>query len=189
MIEHFSWQRMNLTGPVFNVEKLEWLNGLYIRDMDAEELLQRVLGMVSAERLRPIVPLLRERIRRTDQFVPMAQFFLTADLDWNPAELLPKGMDAATAREGLRQLGERLDTLVPWTAAGIEERLRKFCEEVPGFSKKVVFPLVRLVVTGRTASPGLFESMEVVGKALCQDRFRRVQALLGAPATDDDGQE
>ena len=179
MIEAFTWDRMSLSGPVFNLEKLEWLNGMYIRAMAPAELAARVLSEVApAERLRTIAPLLQERIQRIDQFLPMAAYFLTADVDWELEELIPKGLDRKTAHRGVKQLAAEIDALTPWSREGIEALLRGFPDANPDWSRKHVFMLTRLIATGRGASPGLFETLEVIGKPLVQDRFRRAMLKL-----------
>jgi glutamyl-tRNA synthetase len=179
MIEAFTWGRMSLSGPVFNLEKLEWLNGVYIRAMEPSELAERVLdAMVPAARLVAIAPLLQERIQRIDQFLPMASYFLTSEVDWELDELIPEGMDRKIAYRGVKQLAGEIDALQPWSRDGIEALLRGFPDANTDWTRKHVFMLTRLIATGRGASPGLFETLEVIGKPLVQDRFRRAMLRL-----------
>ena len=180
MVESFTWDRISLAGPVFNVEKLEWLNGLYLRDMDPADLKQRIRDEVlSDDLLDQMIPLLQERLRRLDDFVPMGSFLMTSDVQWTMEELMPKNMDKKSVYRGLKDLSAFLDTLAPWTEEVIEAGLADWQErnqEV--WSKRNMYMLVRLIATGRKASPPLFSSMEVVGKAFCQDRFRRATLLF-----------
>lgn len=180
MVEGFTWDRISLAGPVFNVEKLEWLNGLYLRDMDPVELRKRIREeILPDDLLDQVIPLLQERLRRLDDFVPMGSFFFTTDVQWTVEELFPKGMDKKTVYRGLKDLSAFLDTIVPWTADVIEPALGEWHERnAEAWSKRNMYMLVRLIATGRKASPPLFSSMEVIGKALCQDRFRRATLLF-----------
>jgi glutamyl-tRNA synthetase len=124
------------------------------------------------------MPLLQERLRRLDDFIPMADFFLTSTLEWSADDLVQKGMDKKATYRGLGELATALDDVRPWTAAQIEAALRDFAAAHEAWSNRNLFMLVRLVVTGRRNSPPLFESMEAVGKSFCQDRFRRATQLL-----------
>ncbi len=179
MVEAFTWDRMSLSGPVFNLEKLEWLNGMYIRAMEPSVLAARVLeAMAPIERIRTLAPLLQERIQRLDQFLPMAEYFLSSEVDWELETLIPKGMDRKTAYRGIKQLAGEVDALTPWSREGIESLLRDFPDRNSEWSRKHVFTMTRWIVTGRGASPGLFETLEVIGKPLVQDRFRRAMLRL-----------
>ncbi len=179
MIEAFTWDRMSLSGPVFNVEKLEWLNGLYIRDFSVEELQGRIADTVfSPQRLARIVPLVQERMRRLDEFVELTPYFFRAELTWDAAQLIPKGLDKRTTYRALRDLSEQLDAVVDWSAPVLEEILRGYAAAQEAWDNRKLFMLIRLVVTGRKASPPLFETMEAIGKPFCQYRMRAAARLL-----------
>ncbi len=172
LVSTFDIDRVSLGEPVFDLEKLNWLNGLYLRDMDTATLRTRLQQhLFSPERLDPIMPLLRERIRRLDEFVDGATYFFSASVSYDANELIGKGLDARQARELFQDLSEEMDRLRQWNAANIEQVLRSFCES-KGTKPKVLFMPVRIAMTGRHASPGLFETMEVIGKPICQQRFR-----------------
>lgn len=180
MIAEFTWDRMSLSGPVFNIEKLEWLNGLYIRELTPEQLKARVLEDVfGGDLLSKVIPLVQERMRRLDEFVPLTDFFFTTDVSVTAEQLIPKkGHDKADTYRMVRDLGEQLDAVYRWKTAEIEALLRAYPEKNPDWKVRDLFMTIRIVVTGRAASPPLFETMEAMGKALCQDRFRRAAALL-----------
>lgn len=174
MKSQFTWERMSLSGPVFNLEKLEWLNGLYLRELPVSELKRRIVAEVFPDELvTEVVKLIQERMRRLDEFVPLAAFFFTTDIDTPAEQLIPKGMDKKLAHRVIRDLSELLDNLTSWKSANIESILRAYVDSHDDVNIKQVFMLTRIVSTGRSASPPLFETMEAMGKALCQDRFRR----------------
>ena len=180
MVDAFTWDRMSLSGPVFNIEKLEWLNGLYIRELTPEALKARILDEVfSGDLMSRITPLVQERMRRLDEFVPLADFFFTTDVAVTAEALIPKkGHERADTYRVVKELAEQLDGLFRWETAAIEAVLRAYAEAHAEWKVRDLFMTVRVLVTGRTASPPLFETMEAMGKALCQDRFRRAIGVL-----------
>lgn len=179
MRSQFSWDRMSLSGPVFNLEKLEWLNGLYLRELPVNDLKARILAEVFPEELvTEVVKLIQERMRRLDEFVPLSSFFFTTDVQTPVEQLVPKGMDKKLAHRVIRDLSEHLDNVTSWKSGNIEAVLRAYVDSHDDVNIKQVFMLSRIVATGRSASPPLFETMEAMGKALCQDRFRRALATL-----------
>ena len=180
MVEQFTWDRMSLAGPVFNIDKLEWLNGVYIRELDDRDLAARILAEVlTPELVARVVPLVKERMRRLDEFLPATQFFFTTEVSPTVEELMPKkGHDRKDTYVAVRDLGERLDALRTWSTEAIEGVVRGYVDEKPEWKVRDLFMTVRVVATGRAASPPLFETMEAMGKALCQDRFRRATATL-----------
>lgn len=176
MIEAFDWKRMGLSGPVFDLPKLEWLNALYIREQTDADLIQRVIdAYLTPERLAEIMPLLRERITRLDGFVPMATYMLGGgELEYDWELLVPKKKFTGTAKElrkALDKAAERLDIVRPWKHETIEAKMRELADEL-GWKAGNLFSPLRVAVTGRTATPPLFETMEAVGGALCRARIR-----------------
>jgi glutamyl-tRNA synthetase len=173
--------------PVFDLVKLSWLNGLYLREMSPAELLQRLRQWrLGDEYLLRVLPLLRERMERLDQFIPATTFFLTGDLDYGGliATMTPKGRTAAATGKELADLCDYLEEHVrgDWTQEALDAACRGFAEST-GWKTKELFMAIRVAITGRTASPGLFETMLVVGKDLVRRRLRlAAHALINAPA-------
>jgi glutamyl-tRNA synthetase len=177
MLERFDLtaQSMSLSGPVFDLEKLAWLNGLYIRELSDDALVDRLVEwkLNRAEMLR-LAPLVRERIRKLDEFVPMVEYFFSGDLDYTAlgTELLPKKREPAETTKILEQLLEAFDAERQWTAERLESLLRSFCERT-GWNTKELFMPLRLSLTGRKASPPLFETMATLGRERCRRRLRQ----------------
>jgi len=185
MIAAFDWSKVSTGGPVFDLEKLSWLNGLYIRELSPEGLVQRIRNWrLSDEMLRRLVPLVHERIRRLDDFVPAIEYFLSGDLDFSPVlgELVPKTRDAAATAEALSGLADELDGLRPFVAAGLDPAVRAYADKL-GWKTKELFMAVRVAITGRTAAPPLFDTMEVLGKELVRRRMRAAAQLLASKTT------
>lgn len=183
LVANFDFARMSLSGPIFDLEKLDWLNGLYLRELSVDDLVARLQGwLLGADYLRAIAPLVRERITRLSDFVPKTSFFL-GGFDAVPAEaLLPKGKTAAQARDGLESVLGALDGVATWDDATLEETLRGQVE-VTGLKARDLFMIVRVAVTGQKATPPLFESMVAIGKARCQARLREAAATLKGAAS------
>lgn len=187
MIEVFDFAKVSPGEPVFDLAKLSWLNGHYLREMEPAELLRRLRSWrLGDDYLLRLLPLLRERMERLDQFIPASTFFLTGDLDYSGvlAQLVPKGRDRTATAKALVDLCDHLEETVrgDWTHEGLEAACRAFAEKT-GWKTKELFPPIRVAVTGRIASPGLFETMLVVGKDLVRRRLRQAaHALLTAPA-------
>ena len=181
LTEAFDFKRVGLAGPVFDLAKLEWLNGLYIRELSHEALAQRVIeAYLSPERLAALMPLTQERITRLDALVPYASYLLgdIDDFDWE--ELVPKKKFKGTVndvRKALLAAAERLDTQRPWTAEALEESLRAMAVEMEWKAGHLFAPL-RTAVTGRRATPPLFDTMVVLGSAVTRARIRQAAALL-----------
>lgn len=190
MIESFSFDRISLGGPVFDLQKLEWLNGMYIRQLSPAALSQRLLENARAKSrllddsayVDAITPLLQERLRTLGDFQDMAAFFYDAPLAYDKALLLPKGR---SPREAVKVLTEVTEVLTrhagSWQDAELEASVRAYAEGAkwPG---RDLFMTLRIAVTGRTASPPLFATMQVLGKDLCLSRLEDAVALLQKPA-------
>jgi glutamyl-tRNA synthetase len=192
MIEVFDFAKVSAGEPVFDLQKLSWLNGLYLREMAVPELLSRLRAWrLSDEFLLKILPLAHQRIERMDQLIPGITFFLTGDLDYEGALplMVPKTRDAAGTAQALADLTDFLEenVRVDWTPEVLEKACREFCDK-SGWKSKELFMAIRVAVTGRVAAPPLFDTMVVVGKDLTRRRLRLAAAALLSqprPATAD----
>jgi len=172
MIEQFDFARISLGGPVFDLVKLKWLNGEYLRALSEEDyFLQLRNNVFSDELLRQLVPLVQTRIETLGQFGDLVDF-LFADNVMPPEQVfLPK---TKTREETVAFLPELLTALEPiqWNTKEIDAAMRAV-GEAKGWSVKENFMLVRAVLTGKIASPPLLDSLVVFGKARSLDRIRR----------------
>ena len=183
MVEGFTWDRISLGGPVFDLEKLAWLNGLYLREMSEEDFLSRLFAWrFSPDHLRRILPLVKDRIRRLDEFIERTAFFFTGDLDYAKVvgDLVPKGRTPKETAAVLLDLTEKVEEdreARKLTKAALDPFFRAFAEAA-GWQTKDLFMTVRLAVTGLAATPPLFETMEVLGRELCRRRLRMCAEFL-----------
>jgi glutamyl-tRNA synthetase len=183
-VSELTLERISLGGPVFDLEKLRWLNGKYLRQMDPGQIVERLeAGPLSSARLLEILPLVQERIDTLEDFFSRAGFFFVGDLDYDVEALkalLPKGRSAGETAKLLRALLEdEIDRVLEWNVDALEEALRRF-GEAKEWSPKELFMTVRVAVTGGKASPPLFETMAVLGKETCRRRLRgAIETLKG----------
>ncbi len=174
MIEAFSFDRVSLGGPVFDLVKLAAMNADYLRALDDDEVVRRLRAWrFSDEHLRALIPLVRERIQRLDEFVPLTEFFFSGDVDYAPVskDLLPKGRVPKEVADGLLLFGEALDAHRDFSAPGLEALARDFAEK-NGWQTKELFMLLRLAATARKATPPLFETLVGLGRELTRRRLR-----------------
>ncbi len=172
MLERFDFKRISLGGPVFDLVKLKWLNGEYLRRQSPAEFFQSLRSSIfSDEYLREIAPLVQTRIETLAQFGDMADFFFRDDVQPAPEVFVPK---KRTQDEALAFAAAMLGALEAsdWTTESIDHSLRSLLTEQE-WSVKEGYMLLRAILTGRTASPPLLESLVVFGKARSLDRVRR----------------
>lgn len=174
MIDAFDIDRVHLGGPVFDLQKLWAINGQYIRSKTPEELLDALLSWrLSRDFLAKTIPLVQQRIVTLGDYIPATEYFFSGDLDpksfaWNN---LPKGKSAKEVADMLKDYAELLDGLRVFRGETLEPLSREFCEKI-GWKAKDLFMVIRVAITGRTATPPLFETMEVLGRELVRRRLR-----------------
>lgn len=181
-IAEMTLERISLGGPVFDLQKLTWLNGKYLRDLETPEILERLKTQwLSDEYLLKVLPLAHERFETLQDFFSYAGFFFTGDVDYDDAalkKLVAKGRTGPQTAKLFRQLLEDvIDPILEWSAETLEDALRRFCEKHEVTAKEIFMP-VRIAVTGRAATPPLFDTMEVLGKEVCRSRMRRAIEVL-----------
>jgi len=183
---NFSLDRISRNPAIFDVEKLEWINGAYIREMDPEELAARMLpwlsgaGFVTADQaaenhewMLGLASLVSERFKRMDEIAPMVRFlFADVEIDESARE---KVLAKEGAGRSLRAVAEALDT-VEWSAPEIEAALRAVPERLR-LKPRAVFQAVRVAATGSAVSPPLFESLELLGRERALARLVAAQSL------------
>jgi glutamyl-tRNA synthetase len=181
-VEAFTLERISLGGPVFDVEKLKWLNGKYLRRLTPREILDRLRAEpLSDGHLLEVLPLVQERIDTLEGFFEYASFFFVGEVAYDETALramVPKGRTPADTAKTLRALlEEAVDPILEWEQGAVEAALRGFGEKT-GWAPNELFMAVRVATTGRAASPPLFETLSVLGKETCRRRLRLAAELL-----------
>ena len=189
LIDNFSLERVSKTAAIFNQKKLEWMNGVYIRQLSPEDFLGRALRSLEEglppevkrpldiEYVRQITPLVQERVKTLIEIPILTRFFFVDDLEYKTDELIPNKMDVESTRNALEIASERIEGLDSFDNESLEALLRPLAEEL-GLKAGQLFSALRTAVTGQTATPPLFETMVVLGKETCLARIRQALALL-----------
>jgi glutamyl-tRNA synthetase len=184
-IEHFSLERVVKNPAVFNVEKLTWMNGMYIREMQEDRLAEAFAARLDADlpadiarpvdrsTVRAVTPLIRERIKLLSEVAGYCDFFFRDGVPAAREEVLGKAYAARPddARAALERTLGWLEPLPAWTHTSLEEAMRTLASEI-GTKPGDLFSLVRVAVTGKRVSPPLFETMEILGRERCLARLR-----------------
>jgi glutamyl-tRNA synthetase len=191
--KRFRWEEINRAGSVFNLDKLDWLNGVYLRALEPDELADRLVPHLVADGVLPEAPegAARERLVQLAELVgtrivvladatPLIRPFYVADdaleidgeafaqLTTESAHVLDAG---AAALSDLAERGE-------WSAAAIERTLRASLVDGLGLKARLAFGPLRTAVSGQLVSPPLFESMEILGPDATLARIRRLRRSL-----------
>jgi glutamyl-tRNA synthetase len=172
MIDRFDLNRISASGPVFDLTKLKWLNSEYIRKLSPEEFAAKVRELVFGEQyIREIAAMMQTRIETFGQFGDLTDFFFRDDVLPPQEVFLPK---KRSLDETLAFAAEMLTAIETsdWTTESLDAALRALGTEKE-WSVKESFMLLRAILTGKTASPPLLESLIVFGKARSIDRVRR----------------
>lgn len=171
--ENFDMARISLGGPTFDLGKLAWLNGKYYREkLDDAALVKLVREtLFSDEAIARIVPLVKERIDTLEQFIPMTDYFFSGEVAYAASELKPKKKTFKEVADVLELLAVDLDKQVDFSAPALDAMLRAFAEK-HGWKAGDLFMPIRVAVTGRTATPPLFDTLSVLGRALVRRRIR-----------------
>jgi glutamyl-tRNA synthetase len=185
LAERFELETVHKGGAVFDAERLNYLNGVYIRNLADEQLALRLRPFLpdaldDASVLR-VVPLVKERLVRLNDAGELVAFLVETDAEvaarYDASELLAKNRDATQTAAAVGAARDALEGLTDadFSADVLESRCRQAADEI-GWKAGDFFRPLRLAVTGRSVSPPLFGSMELLGR----DRvLARIDAALG----------
>ncbi|MSP90312.1 MAG: glutamate--tRNA ligase [Myxococcales bacterium] len=185
-------ERISLGGPVFDLKKLEWLHGLWLRKLAPEELALRVQAWLAEDgRNVAVGRLVQERLTQLGSWLDHARPFYAADLDLGlHARLLLVGagnrkatavrLGRPASRAFFDDIVARLEGVPDWDSAALEAEVRA-AAELTGAATGDALMAVRVALSGRPTSPPLFDSLHVLGRGLALQRLRRAAALLGDP--------
>ena len=186
LIDNFSLERVSRTAAIFNRDKLNWMNGVYIRNLALEDFTQRALPFLDKglppevkrplpmEYVRQIMPLIQERAKTLAEVPELMQFFFVDELDYAPSLLIAKNMSQESTIKALELVKQRLEQLEVFDAESLEAMLRPLAVEL-GLKTGQLFGTLRVAVTGQIAAPPLFQTMAVLGKKRC---LRRIEVAL-----------
>ncbi len=175
LVRRFSLDRVGASPATLDYEKLDWMNGVYLRAMSPEEYADTLVSYLREqgydwpeERVRAAAPLVQDKIERLGQFSEFAGFL------FGPVE--PDAAQLDGGREMLAGAEEALAALEPFTAEAIEQALRRLADRL-GQKPRQAFQPIRVAVTGSKISPGLFESIELLGRDEALARISAARAV------------
>ena len=185
MVEAFTLGRVGRTAARFDRDKLRWMNGVYIRQLDEDRLyahlrawfdeVEHPVAAASEEVIRGLIPLFKERSATLKELADKALFFFEAPTAWGPPKAVKKHLLKGGGLDRLDRVTQVLKDLDDWTEAGLESCLRALAEgEFEGNLGRVAQPL-RMAVAGGPASPPIFVTLSMLGS---EETLSRLQACL-----------
>jgi glutamyl-tRNA synthetase len=170
LVEKFNLGHLNPSPSAIDFSKLDYFNGLHIRNLTREDLYHRLVPYISdagnqnnKDILYQAIPIIRERLETLDDVIPVAGFFFRDDIEPAIDDLIGDKMTAVESANIARRSYQILSSLPQINKELAEPLMRKLVEEL-NLSARQVFGILRVAVTGQKISPPLFESMEIIGK-------------------------
>jgi len=193
LVKNFSLERISKTAAVFNRDKLEWMNGVYLRQLSLDEFVRQatpfldrdlpvsVRRPLDSDYTRQVMSLIQERAKTLAEVPRLAGFFFLDELQYETSLLLSGGLSSKAAIEAIRTPLKRLESAEVWDAKSLEDVLRALATEL-SLTTGNFFGLLRVAITGRSAAPPLFQTMAVLGKGKCLERLTTALDRLSALA-------
>jgi glutamyl-tRNA synthetase len=181
LVEQFSLERVSKSPAVFDEQKLRHMNGRYVRELELDDLTARLEALTGREGLRGAAEISQEKISTLADFWPLAGFFFDGPADDARAREKVLG-----SPEALRRLAEARDALAevdgPWSDQALETALQAVLERT-GAKPHEVYQPIRVALAGGTVSPGIFESLRLLGR---EESLRRIDDSLNPLSTTAD---
>lgn len=181
MINQFDLKDVHISNPVFDITKLEWMNGEYIRNLSNEELTKRLREFLvdhpAKDKITPLVPLIKERIKKLSDFVPLTNFFFEK-VEYERGVF--QNLKIKDQNGVLIRVLEVLNSLEkPWNTEEFEQTFKKLAEDEK-ISNTQMFQLIRVAISGQLVTPPLFESIKILGEEEVINRVKEAIRFLGA---------
>jgi len=184
LISLFDLEHVNPAPAAFPYDKLDWMNGMYLRALPVEELTKRIYPFlldagleVDADRLRKIAPAIQERLVTLKDAVEMTDFLFAESVSPDPAQLAGKDMANEATLRVLQQAETILSVFEPFEAEPLERAFREAAESA-GLKPGLFFTPIRVAVTGKAVSPPLFASIAALGREKTIERLKQAEQLL-----------
>lgn len=176
----FDINRVSLGGPIFDIEKLNWLNGKYIREelSDAEFAKRFASWAFAPEKVAQILPLLKQRVERFSDVASLGGFFIDGSLELSPESFSHKSIDAAMQAKILQFSLWKLEALAELNREAVEEELQALATKLDIKIRDFLFPLF-VALSGKAVSTSVIESIVILGIDITRARIRGGISVLG----------
>ena len=183
IVRRFEAEHVPIGGPVFDLAKLDWLNGRYLRErLDPTTLLARVQGWAAPPgRLARVAELAAPRIERLSDLGPLLAFLFSGRLALNSDSFAGAKLDPLSIRRAFALALLEFDKLPVWNAPAIETVMSRVAQALERKARDVARPFY-IAITGSVTSIPLYDSMELLGRDMVRERLRNALDLLGAPS-------
>ncbi len=199
LIKVFTLDRIGISSGIYDADKLLWMNGYYIRQLSLDELVRRALPYMERpeaegglpdtvarpldqEYAKQVLALEHERLKTLGEAARVVSFFFEKEITYETPLLIQKGMDAPRTRSALLHARDLLAGLSEWEHSSMEPPMRELAKTLE-LKTGQLFGSVRTAVSGRTATPPLFQMMEVLGREVSMLRIE--QAIARLTSTDE----
>jgi len=184
IIQSFDLDHVSSAPAKFSYKKLDWMNGVYIRSLEVDDLAARIQPFLSragldadADMVRRITPLIQERLVKLADAVSWTDFLFVDELEYDPAWLVQKKMTVEQTRQVLAESHQVLSSLPDFDEPSIEMVLRNKAEQM-GLKARQFFGTLRIATTGKKVAPPLFGTLAILGREKVLKRIARAQELL-----------
>jgi glutamyl-tRNA synthetase len=176
----FDIERVSLGGPVFDIVKLDWLNGKYLREQgDDAQFVARLLSWAQESgRLEPIVPLLRQRVEKLSDVAPLINYFFSGDVALSAHSFEHCKLDVQLSIKCLQFALWRLEGMSEWNRDAVEHVLMALAKEMDVKVRDFLAPLF-VAISGQAVSLSVIDSIAVIGLDLSRARLRHAIESLG----------
>ena len=179
MVEHFNIQRVSLGGPIFDIDKLSWLNGQWIRELSQDQFAAAVQQWaLNPAYLKPMISLAQTRVETFSDLPNLLGFFMAGKVDPSPELFVHKKLDADGVRKVLQLLLWKLEALRDWdkdNITGVIQAVAAYME----LKLRDLMPLLFPAITGQASSVSVLDAMAHLGPDLTRYRLRQTVELLG----------
>jgi glutamyl-tRNA synthetase len=184
IIERFTLERVNPSSAIFSRDKLDWMNGVYIRGLAGDDLTRRLLPFLERaglqadeDTVRRLIPLIQERVKLLSDAVGLVDFFFTDQIAYEPQLLVGKKMGTSDSLNALSRVLGALEEAPSFDESALETVLRRLVDDL-GLKAGQLFGIIRVAVTGKKVAPPLFGTLSILGKERVLARLRKAEGLL-----------
>jgi glutamyl-tRNA synthetase len=189
LIARFDLDGVNKSPAAFSYDKLEWMNGVYIRQLAADDLAERLvlflaagLGIEESElrgrsELREMIPLVQERLKTLTGIMALADYFFVEEITYDPQLLIAKKTTAADCAVALDRTLEIMEGLPDFSDETLETTLRELASDL-ALKARQLFSIIRVAVTGKTVAPPLFGTLRILGRERALPRLYKAREAL-----------